>query len=162
MIARILVAHDGSATADQASHIDPCNPRLYLIRARILRLNSMYASARRAIGIAHALDPSDIDIRMAWLGTLPLTQRIDEQILRRTAHVFGHPADGWVGIRGQVGVDKPRRYEAAAGEVDRSVQIQTARGRQQQLSGVGRQARYRRIVRGRRVGKEGIGVRVRV
>jgi hypothetical protein len=70
---------EAAATADQASHIDPCDPRLYLVRARILRLNSMYASARRAIGIAHALDPSDIDIRMTWLGTLPLTQRIDEQ-----------------------------------------------------------------------------------
>jgi len=70
---------EAAATADQAFRIDPCNPRLYLIRARILRLNSMYASERRAIGIAHALDPSDIDIRRTWLGTLPLSQRIDEQ-----------------------------------------------------------------------------------
>lgn len=70
---------EAAATADQVSHIDPCNPRLYLVRARILRLNSMYASARRAIAIAHSLDPSDMDIRQTWLGTLPLTQRIDEQ-----------------------------------------------------------------------------------
>src|SRR5450755_1384576 len=70
---------EAAGTADQAFHLDPCNPRVYLIRARILRLNSMYASERRAIGIAHSLDPSDIDIRRTWLGTLPLTQRIDEQ-----------------------------------------------------------------------------------
>ncbi len=70
---------EAAVTADQAFRIDPCNPRLYLIRARILRLNSMYASERRALGIAHSLDPSDIDIRRTWLGTLPLTQRIDEQ-----------------------------------------------------------------------------------
>jgi hypothetical protein len=70
---------EAAATADQAYHNDPCNPRLYLVRARIYRLNSMYASERRAIGTAHALDPSDIDIRMIWLGTLPITQRIDQQ-----------------------------------------------------------------------------------
>jgi len=70
---------EAAGTADRAFRIDPCNPRLYLLRARILRLNSMYASERRAIATAHALDPSDIDIRMTWLGTLPVTQRIDEQ-----------------------------------------------------------------------------------
>lgn len=70
---------EAAGTADQASRLDPCNPRLYLLRARILRLNSMYASERRAIGIAQALDPSDVDIRRIWLGTLPLEQRIDEQ-----------------------------------------------------------------------------------
>src|SRR5450432_2021378 len=70
---------EAAGTADQAFHLDPCNPRLYLLRARILRLNSMYASERRAIGNAHALDPSDIDIRRTWLGTLPLSTRIDEQ-----------------------------------------------------------------------------------
>jgi predicted aspartyl protease/Flp pilus assembly protein TadD len=70
---------EAATIADQAFKIDPCNPRLYLLRARILRLNSMYASERRAINFAHALDPSDIDIRGIWLGTLPLTQRIDAQ-----------------------------------------------------------------------------------
>jgi predicted aspartyl protease len=70
---------EAAGIADQAFRADPCNARLYLLRARILRLNSMYASERRAIGIAHALDPSDMDIRRTWLGTLPLTQRIDEQ-----------------------------------------------------------------------------------
>jgi len=70
---------EAAGTADQASRSDPCNARLYLIRARILRLNSMYASERRAIGIAHSLDPWDMDIRRTWLGTLPLTERIDEQ-----------------------------------------------------------------------------------
>jgi len=37
---------EAAGTADQASKNDPCNPRVYLIRARILRLNSMYAGAR--------------------------------------------------------------------------------------------------------------------
>jgi len=70
---------EAAGTADQAYRIDPCNPRLYLIRARILRLNSMYASERSAIGTAHALDPWDMDIRRTWLGTIPLSERIEEQ-----------------------------------------------------------------------------------
>jgi len=70
---------EAAASADQAFRIDACNPRVYLIRARILRLNSMYASERRAIGIAHALDPWDVDIRRTWLTTLALSQRIEEQ-----------------------------------------------------------------------------------
>jgi hypothetical protein len=70
---------DSAATADQALRVDPCNPRLYLVRARILRLNSMYGSERRAIGVAHSLDPSDLDIRRAWMGTLPLAKRTEEQ-----------------------------------------------------------------------------------
>jgi predicted aspartyl protease len=70
---------EAAATADQALRVDPCNPRLYLVRARILRLNSMYGSERRAIGVAHSLDPSDLDIRRAWMGTLPLAKRAEEQ-----------------------------------------------------------------------------------
>jgi predicted aspartyl protease len=70
---------DSAKTADKAFHADPCNPRLYLFRARLFRLNSMYASERRAIGTAHVLDPSDADVHGAWLRTLPLTQQIDEQ-----------------------------------------------------------------------------------
>ncbi|MGO9088503.1 MAG: aspartyl protease family protein [Candidatus Sulfotelmatobacter sp.] len=70
---------EAAATADQALRIDPCSPRLYLFRARVLRLNSMYSSERRAIAIAHGLDPWDMDIQRTWLGTLPLAQRVDEQ-----------------------------------------------------------------------------------
>lgn len=38
---------EAAGTADQAYRIDPCNPRLYLLRARILRLNSVYLRAQR-------------------------------------------------------------------------------------------------------------------
>jgi hypothetical protein len=74
---------EAAGAADQASKIDPCNPRVYLIRARILRLNSMYAVERRAIGLAHPLDPSDIDIRGTWLSSLPLSQRIETTMLSK-------------------------------------------------------------------------------
>lgn len=69
---------EAAATADRAYKANPCNARLYLVRARIFRLNSMYASDRRSINIAHALDPYDADISHAWIQTLPLKQRIEE------------------------------------------------------------------------------------
>ena len=70
---------EAASTADQIYRADPCVPRLHLLRARIFRLNSMYASERREIGFAHALDPWDQGIRSVWIGTLPLTQRVEEQ-----------------------------------------------------------------------------------
>jgi tetratricopeptide (TPR) repeat protein len=70
---------EAAGTADQAFRVDRCYARLYLLRGRILRLNSMYASANRAIGIAHQLDPWDSEIRGAWVQTLPLERRIEEQ-----------------------------------------------------------------------------------
>jgi predicted aspartyl protease len=70
---------EAASTADQVFHINRCNARLHLVRGRIFRLNSMYASADREIGFAHALDPYDLDVRGAWVQTLPLAKRIDEQ-----------------------------------------------------------------------------------
>ncbi len=70
---------EAAGTADQAFRADRCYGRLYLLRGRILRLNSMYASANRAIGLAHQLDPWDSDIRGAWVQTLPLEKRVEEQ-----------------------------------------------------------------------------------
>ena len=70
---------EAAGTADQVFHADRCNARLHLLRGRIFHLNSMYASSDREIGFAHALDPYDLDIRGAWVQTLPLAKRIDEQ-----------------------------------------------------------------------------------
>jgi len=66
-----------SATSvDDAVKSDICYPAAHLLRARILRLNSYYASAAKEIGIAHALDPHDPRIRLQWLYTLPVAQRM--------------------------------------------------------------------------------------
>jgi Flp pilus assembly protein TadD/predicted aspartyl protease len=70
---------EAAGTADQAFRADRCYGRLYLLRGRILRLNSMYASANRAIGIAHQLDPWDAEIGGAWVQTLPLEKRVEQQ-----------------------------------------------------------------------------------
>jgi len=64
--------------AEDAFKQDPCNARLHLMRARLLRLNSLYAGERAEILTAHQLDPYDPEIRGEWIGTLPLKERIKE------------------------------------------------------------------------------------
>jgi predicted aspartyl protease len=58
--------------------VDVCNPRNHLLLARLGRINSLYASSRKQLEIAHHLDPYDPDIRGEWIGSLPLKQRIAE------------------------------------------------------------------------------------
>lgn len=65
-------------SATKAAKIDPCYPQLHLLNAKILRLNSSYASAAKELNLAHSLDPHDPDIRQLWVGTLPLSRRIAE------------------------------------------------------------------------------------
>ena len=57
---------------------DPCNARLHLVHARLLRLSSYYASEQKEVRIAHQLDPYDPAIRLEWIGTLSTKQRIAE------------------------------------------------------------------------------------
>lgn len=58
--------------------LDPCNPRNHLLLANLERINSNYASSRQQLALAHKLDPVDPEIRGAWIGTLPLEQKIAE------------------------------------------------------------------------------------
>lgn len=58
--------------------LDPCNPRTRLLFARYSAITSRYATARQQILLAHQFDPADPEIRLAWIGTLPLAQRISE------------------------------------------------------------------------------------
>lgn len=58
--------------------LDPCNPRTRLLFARYSAITSRYATARQQILLAHQFDPADPEIRLAWIGTLPLAQRITE------------------------------------------------------------------------------------
>jgi predicted aspartyl protease len=66
------------ATADTAIKLDVCYPRLHLLSARLLRLNSRYAAAQRELALAHQLSPDDPEIRLRWLETLSGPQRIAE------------------------------------------------------------------------------------
>jgi hypothetical protein len=70
---------EAAGTADKAYVADRCNARVYLLRSRILRLSSMYASESKALAIAHQLSPSDAEINNAWSRTIPIAQHIEEQ-----------------------------------------------------------------------------------
>jgi tetratricopeptide (TPR) repeat protein len=65
-------------TIKDAMKVDPCYPRLRLLSAKLLRLSSYYGLAAKEIKIAHMLAPHDPEIRLVWLGTLPLGGRITE------------------------------------------------------------------------------------
>jgi predicted aspartyl protease/Flp pilus assembly protein TadD len=65
-----------AASADSAAIIDICYPAAHLLKARLMRLSSYYASAAKEIATAHNLDPHDPRIRLQWLYTLPVEQRM--------------------------------------------------------------------------------------
>ena len=65
-------------TATASLKLDPCNPRTYLLIARLDTLNSLYAAARTNIESAHKLDADDPEIRFGWIMTLPMKQRVTE------------------------------------------------------------------------------------
>ena len=52
------------------------NARAFLGLARVSQAASLYQRAKNMIDRAHQIDPSDPDIRRAWLSTLTLTERI--------------------------------------------------------------------------------------
>jgi Tfp pilus assembly protein PilF len=51
---------------DAAAAIDRCYARIHLMRSRVLRIDSMYASERAEIQSAYEIDPNDLDIQNAW------------------------------------------------------------------------------------------------
>ncbi len=53
-------------TLDAAAAADRCYARTHLIRSRVLRIDSMYASERAEIQSAYEIDPEDPDILHAW------------------------------------------------------------------------------------------------
>ncbi len=53
-------------TLDAAQAADPCSARMHLIRSRVLRIDSMYASERAEIQKAYDIDPTDPDIQSAF------------------------------------------------------------------------------------------------
>jgi Aspartyl protease len=65
-------------SADQSTHLDPCNPRNMLLVEKLTRLNSLYGTARAMVTTAHKIDPQDAEISQRWMQTLPLEQRIAE------------------------------------------------------------------------------------
>jgi Tetratricopeptide repeat len=54
-------------TLSEAAKADFCYARAHLIRSRILRIDSMYASERKELQTAYDIDPTDPDIKHTWL-----------------------------------------------------------------------------------------------
>lgn len=54
-------------TLQAAEKTDACYARAHLLRSRILRIDSMYASERKELQTAYDIDPADPDIKRAWL-----------------------------------------------------------------------------------------------
>jgi tetratricopeptide (TPR) repeat protein len=57
-------------TLDSAAASDPCYARVHLVRSRIFRIDSMYASERVELEAAYKMDPTDADIHRSWLHTV--------------------------------------------------------------------------------------------
>jgi tetratricopeptide (TPR) repeat protein len=70
---KISEAENEFATLTKASTTEP---RAYLGLSRVYRAASYHKHAKLAIDRAYALDPSDPDIRRAWMGTLSLQERL--------------------------------------------------------------------------------------
>lgn len=62
---------------DAAQTIDPCYARIYLLRSRVMRMDSMYASERKEIRRAYAIDPTDADIARTWNEVVPAADQIE-------------------------------------------------------------------------------------
>ena len=64
-------------TLRKAEAADPCYARTHLIRSRVLRIDSMYATERAEIQKANDLDPTDPDIHHAWARIISPAQQIE-------------------------------------------------------------------------------------
>jgi len=54
-------------TLDSAAAADACYARTHLIRSRVLRIDSMYASERAELQTSYDINPADPDIQHEWL-----------------------------------------------------------------------------------------------
>lgn len=64
-------------TLDAVVAADPCYARAHLIRSRVFRINSLYASERAEIQKAYEIDSKDPDIQQAWFGVVSPAHEIE-------------------------------------------------------------------------------------
>ncbi len=64
-------------TLKTAEAADPCYAPVHLVRAQVLRIDSMYASERAEIQSAYTIDPNDPDIRRAWSSTVSPAEEVE-------------------------------------------------------------------------------------
>jgi tetratricopeptide (TPR) repeat protein len=66
-----------SKSLDAATAADHCYARAHLVRSRIYRIGSMYASERSELQKAYDIDATDPDILLAWSRIIPAAQEIE-------------------------------------------------------------------------------------
>ncbi|MGA9465410.1 MAG: tetratricopeptide repeat protein [Terracidiphilus sp.] len=64
-------------TLDAAQAADPCNARVHLLRSRVLRIDSKYASERAELQKAYDIDPTDPDVLNAWSSVVSPANEIE-------------------------------------------------------------------------------------
>lgn len=62
---------------EEAAAADPCYARVHLVRSRIFRIDSMYASERSELQKAYDIDVTDPDILMSWSRIMPAAHEIE-------------------------------------------------------------------------------------
>lgn len=94
----------------KATQLDPCYAPARMQIARVARVSSMYATAQKAITVAHALNQRDPDITYAWIHTLPRKQQVAE--LKRIAQGIAADSESGRRLAGEIAYDE----EAISGE----------------------------------------------
>jgi tetratricopeptide (TPR) repeat protein len=64
-------------TLKKAESADPCYARIHLIRSKVFRIDSMYATERVEIQKANDIDPTDPDIHHAWARIISPAEQVD-------------------------------------------------------------------------------------
>jgi predicted aspartyl protease len=72
---------DALSTEAKVVAADVCVARAHLVAASVQHLAGNHATEKREIELAHKLAPQDIDIRRAWIGTLPRKRQVEEDEL---------------------------------------------------------------------------------
>ena len=66
------------STAFKAHDLDPCLGRPYLLLSEAEDLSAFFARSKTHVEMAHRVAPTDIEIRRAWIGTLPKAKRLEQ------------------------------------------------------------------------------------
>lgn len=68
------------ALAAQSQKVDPCNGRTYFVLGEYENMIGLFATEKRHMDLAHALDPNDDGITSAWISLRPRAESIAERI----------------------------------------------------------------------------------
>lgn len=66
-------------TAKEAVAADVCFARAFLVYGEFEDMSGYFAFSKRHFEMAHRLAPGDLDIRQAWMATLPKKKRLEEE-----------------------------------------------------------------------------------